>query len=114
VAVTEFDPAWSDAVVKVAVPLGADGYGVFKVAVPSTVVTPLFSVEKLTAPTTLLEAVTVTPNETLAPAKTFVDDGVIAIELDARDPSHAIASALAFTDPNPVTWSYPVPAENPN
>lgn len=99
---------------KVAVPFVADGYGVFKVAVPSIVVTPLFSVEKLTAPTTLLEAVTVTPKETLVPAKILVEDGAIAIELDARDPPHAIASVLAFTDPNPVNWSYPVPAENPN
>lgn len=109
-----FVPAGRELVVNVAVPFAAEGYGVFKVAFPSAVFAPLLSVEKLTEPTTLVDAVTVTANETLVPPKIVVDDGVTVIELDAREPSQVVASALAFTDPNPVTWSYPVPAVKPN
>jgi hypothetical protein len=105
VAVTVFVPAGREPVVNVAVPFAAEGYGVFKVAFPSAVFVPLFSVEKLTEPTTLVDAVTATANETLVPPKIVVDDGVTVSELDAREPVQVVASALAFTDPKPVTWS---------
>lgn len=114
VAVTVFVPTGRAPVVNVAVPFAAEGYGVFKVAFPSAVFVPLVRVEKLTEPTTLVDAVTTTANEMFVPPKIVVDDGVTVIELDAREPSQVVARALAFTDPNPVTWSYPVPALKPN
>jgi len=66
------------------------------------VVDPLLEVEKLTVPTPVA-GVTATVKVTAAPAKTFVAEGEIVTELAVREAAHAMARALASTEPRPVT-----------
>ena len=99
---TLLEPAGSAVVAKLAVPLFAGGNGVFRVAVPKTVVLPLFSVEKLTVPTPV-EGVTVALKVTLVPAFTVVAVVEMVTELAVREADHAEIRALASMDPKPVT-----------
>jgi len=97
VAVTLFDPAGRAVVVNVAVPEA-------RVAVPKTVVDPLFEVEKLNVPT-LLAGVTAAVKVTGAPAKTFVAAVDIVMDVAVREAAHASANTLVSTEPRPVTRS---------
>lgn len=57
---------------------------------------------------------TATVNVTGAPVKGVSEETlVIEIELAVREAPQAVASALASTEPRPVTWSYPTPALKP-
>ena len=53
-------------------------------------------------------------NVTLAPWYAVVVEPVIAVVVAARVASQALAKFIALIEPSPVTWSYPVPALNPN
>lgn len=94
-AVTLFDPAGRVVVVNVAFPEA-------RVAVPKTVVDPLFEVEKLNVPT-LLAGVTATVKVTGAPAKTFVAELDIVTDVDVREVAQASANAFVSIEPRPVT-----------
>jgi hypothetical protein len=100
--VTTFVPPGRAAVVNVAVPVVVGGYGVLTLADPKTVVVPLFSVEKLTAPTPV-DGVTVAVKVTPVPALTMVAAVEIVTELAVRELAHAVARVLALTEPRPVT-----------
>lgn len=98
------EPPGSAVVVNAAVPLVEGGKGIFRVAVPRTVVEPLLRVEKLTVPTPV-EGVTATEKVTLVPFIRLFAEGVIVIELAVREVGQALKSTFASTEPRPVTWS---------
>jgi len=95
-------PLGREVVVNIAVPVVVGGYGVFTLAVPKTVVVPLFRVEKLTAPTPV-EGVTVAVKVTPVPELTVVAIVEIVTEVPVREAPQAVARALALTEPRPVT-----------
>jgi hypothetical protein len=57
--------------------------------------------------------VTVALNVTLLPSKMAVAEGVIEMADGVNSSPQSVASVLAFTEPSPVTWSYPAPASKP-
>ncbi len=95
-------PDGSAVVVNVAVPVGSVT-GLFKTAVPKTVVTLLFVVEKLMVPAAVV-GVTVAVKVTLVPWLTVVGpEAEMVTELAARDPAHTLKSASMSSEPRPVT-----------
>ena len=101
-------PATIVAVVVTAAPFGVTVLGLNEQFVP---LSP--EQEKLTEPVKLLTGVTVIVAVPLCPGKSL---RLVVVELAVKSGGLAAAVSKLFTstEPNPVTRSYPVPAENPN
>jgi hypothetical protein len=104
VAVTLFVPPGRAVVARVAVPVGTAGFCKLRSAVPRSVVTPLFRVEKLTVPV-LVAGVTVAVKVTLVPTWTLVAEGVIAVVEAIREAAQCVNNVFMLIEPRPVTKS---------